>query len=480
MIEAESSNSRLSRSFLRDTENPGTSGQICENINGLRLLAGLPNIKRTVETSKWNSRAWTFQEHELSLRTLVYGKDQVYFQCPSSVFCEDIFTEVSDSTSRRRIILNTCFFGQDRGTSLGNSLAGPDHWYATHELYPDLVKSYTARSLTFDTDILAAFRGITNTLCDLTPSNWKFTNGLPEDIIDLALLWRRMVPLYRRFSSNGDPNASVLPNELAIPTYCWAAWIDSVEYPTTTQSIESLVPHFKLTDSTCKPRRVVRFVQEFGLGAAAGDRNSWKYDRDYTFATNFKQLFQPALLLDSGPKCMPQDRRWLDGVRRKYNVWISVVRTYAYTFGFRDDRPGAGNRPATLSFEAMSVNALLSGDNVGIQHDYPNNKEQCKRMYLLDKRKRRKIGWVWHVPMMDDMVGTEVPIIFLSKYPWSEEQERDALFDESLGKPYEDCMCNVMLITPLTGTSLSERLMIGKVHESCAPGMRSREQIMLV
>lgn len=46
-----------------------------------------------IRASKWNTRAWTFQERLLSKRCLFFTEGRVYFQCLSTGMSEDIFAD---------------------------------------------------------------------------------------------------------------------------------------------------------------------------------------------------------------------------------------------------------------------------------------------------------------------------------------------------------------------------------------------------
>ena len=63
--------------------------------------------------------------------------------------------------------------------------------YADYKSYTNLVKGYSSRQHTYHSDSLNAFQGA---LSSLNASyGWKFLSALPEDVFDLALLWRPMV-----------------------------------------------------------------------------------------------------------------------------------------------------------------------------------------------------------------------------------------------------------------------------------------------
>lgn len=89
-------------------------------------------------------------------------------------------------------------------------------------MYARIVESYTARNMTYPTDILAAFIGISEVMYAL--SAWKISNGLIEDVIDFVLLWPPRGVIRRRFLSNGDPSIPQGQQNLSLLTYAWSAW----------------------------------------------------------------------------------------------------------------------------------------------------------------------------------------------------------------------------------------------------------------
>jgi hypothetical protein len=58
-------------------------------ISPWQLLAKLPELSVALRKSKWQTRAWTFQEGILSRRRLFFSDHQVYFQCQPGYYTED-------------------------------------------------------------------------------------------------------------------------------------------------------------------------------------------------------------------------------------------------------------------------------------------------------------------------------------------------------------------------------------------------------
>lgn len=160
----------------------------------LRKVDMNPHV--TVDHSAWNTRAWTFQERILSLRCLYITDFQVYFTCPGILFQEEIDVVLKGETD-------------DWGPGLGPSLP----WIIkTKQLdgYLKYVSQYTTRTLSYQTDILNAFAGISHVLSKQFGTRFVF--GLPEKYFTQALLW---------YNPGHEARRSGVPE---IPSWSWAAW----------------------------------------------------------------------------------------------------------------------------------------------------------------------------------------------------------------------------------------------------------------
>ncbi|KAK5087744.1 hypothetical protein LTR70_006845 [Exophiala xenobiotica] len=115
------------------------------------FLTTLPHILHELNTFKWTTRAWCYQEAILSPRSLVFTESQVYFVCKSSMAPEvgDSLPAV-DSPGRQGIFTSTLM---DPWWECVDSKR-LSHAYIGH------VWQYTSKDLQYDQGALAAFRGI--------------------------------------------------------------------------------------------------------------------------------------------------------------------------------------------------------------------------------------------------------------------------------------------------------------------------------
>lgn len=178
---------------------------------GVHLMVSRPP-EISVQQSKWNKRAWTFQERLLSKRCLIFVQGRVYFQCRSTGMSEDIYAD-----------------GQGSGWSLDfvqaplqmlRELRSRALWF-----YTNCVSLYSSRELTKAGDVLAAFGGVSS----LMESNMMvpFAFGLPTSHLDFALLWQPASRTkLREVEKDGKQN-----NETEFPSWSWCGWMGAkIEY----------------------------------------------------------------------------------------------------------------------------------------------------------------------------------------------------------------------------------------------------------
>ncbi|KAF2667721.1 HET-domain-containing protein [Microthyrium microscopicum] len=183
-------------------------------VNSWRLFAKLPELSAVLQKSKWQTRAWTFQEGILSRRCLFFSNDQVYFQCQSGYFTEDTH---GDQTRPGWGLGFTNPFRQRVTTK------EEDHPCLAFNTYNNLVKAYSNRQHTYNSDSLNAFRGVLSAFN--TSFGWRFISALPEDVFDLALLWRPMSVARLRPRGSSQSSCDVA---CTTPTWCWTSWIGNI------------------------------------------------------------------------------------------------------------------------------------------------------------------------------------------------------------------------------------------------------------
>jgi hypothetical protein len=128
------------------------------------------DLRADFERSAWASRGWTYQEGVLSRRRLIFLDGRVSFCCRAAVWREEYTGEgnfqlihTADAFSRRDELSPLFDFGQH-------------------------IAGYTARQLTFPSDIHKAFVGIEKILAP-PEKGWPTCLGMPPAAFDYMMMW---------------------------------------------------------------------------------------------------------------------------------------------------------------------------------------------------------------------------------------------------------------------------------------------------
>jgi hypothetical protein len=107
-----------------------------------------------------------------------------------------------------------------RAQAWGESIRKKD-WDRGFGFYAEIIQEYSWKGLSYPEDVMNAFTGILSAL--ETHSGWNFTHGLPEQLIDWALLW---VPAGRH-ERRPPPQSGPL---LQFPSWSWIGWIGPITF----------------------------------------------------------------------------------------------------------------------------------------------------------------------------------------------------------------------------------------------------------
>ena len=111
----------------RYREHTGGAQQKIDSVQTLRLAVPFDTLFYPLESSRWSTRAWTYEEGLLSRRILYFTEDQVYFQCSCSVFCEDGVVENNPILARIYPASNLWNIGSPYTSDIGNGYFGSFH-----------------------------------------------------------------------------------------------------------------------------------------------------------------------------------------------------------------------------------------------------------------------------------------------------------------------------------------------------------------
>jgi Heterokaryon incompatibility protein (HET) len=174
------------------------------------LISSFPRLPNMIADSQWNTRGWTYQEARLSRRCFFFTEYQVYFVCQESSQSEAVPSDpgtnsISSLLNNNR--LNASLFGYNVVAAEG--------------LYLDRMM-FSQRRLTYESDVLDAFRGL------LARSPFITFWGVPvipagsqmDPSLGLALGFLRVRGLAdHRDSCCVDPGI----RRLGFPTWSWAS-----------------------------------------------------------------------------------------------------------------------------------------------------------------------------------------------------------------------------------------------------------------
>lgn len=164
-----------------------------------------------VESSTWVTRAWTMQEKALAKRTLIFTEEQIYWRCWGATWLEETVLEnVAYPYIKRPHAI--------AGPSDVDFSAAVQQYY---QFYEKLVVNYMRRQLSFKSDTVNAFTGISQALSAV--GNDRFHWGLPESQFGYALSWNllheqtRNMALCPIFQKDGSVH------EVQCPSWSWTA-----------------------------------------------------------------------------------------------------------------------------------------------------------------------------------------------------------------------------------------------------------------
>lgn len=168
-------------------------------------VAHIPNVQMVIQPSKWNNRAWTFQERFLSRRRLFIGEGQVYGNCYKERWGENT------DRYREEDWMKTGFW---EAQGLHDTFV--DEEQDSLAVYTEPLQQYTPRCLTFQTDILNAFAGVESILTSRVKT--AMLCGHPEKFFLESLIW---IP--------GDFGGKRrhLPG---LPSWSWASWENAISW----------------------------------------------------------------------------------------------------------------------------------------------------------------------------------------------------------------------------------------------------------
>jgi Heterokaryon incompatibility protein (HET) len=184
--------------------------------------------------SKLATRGWVLQETILSPRTLHFGSEQIFWECPNRTAAEG---EMSPSPKFSETPKNwdwhfnkrflTTFSSEPPKPSQDEREMWYNRWY-------QLVVNYSNRQLTVSTDVFPALSGLASTFSSIIQDD--YVAGLFAGNILRGLLWRM-----------ADPASNRRAESYRAPTWSWASIVGPVKFEVTmTKEKVELFPSYQL------------------------------------------------------------------------------------------------------------------------------------------------------------------------------------------------------------------------------------------
>jgi Heterokaryon incompatibility protein (HET) len=162
----------------------------------------------------WSHRAWTFQEWILSKRCLFFSHDQIMFRCQELSGLESFRPPKSTSPAAHAVIPKFWADSQCDATILPRLSLDAPIW--NFQTYADLACEYTSRQLSYASDVIRAFTGITRKL--ERSNGMAFVDAMPAGDLLRSLLWTSSAPGAQKW------------RRTYLPSWTWAAWGSHAQY----------------------------------------------------------------------------------------------------------------------------------------------------------------------------------------------------------------------------------------------------------
>ena len=161
------------------------------------------HLEESIQSSRWLTRGWTYQEFALSSRLLIFTTHQAFFvdaRYGNSLESSYFYHSESDVS---RVM-------QRGGTAISFISHIVSKPLDALGIYENAIDTYSIRELTYQNDALNAFEGIASYLNQGFRSG--FTFGLPIIFLEVGLLWFSYPP------ANGETHL-----RKGFPEYSWAS-----------------------------------------------------------------------------------------------------------------------------------------------------------------------------------------------------------------------------------------------------------------
>jgi hypothetical protein len=476
------------RSDSRPTFMGQTSRKINQNMSFLKDMALPADIRR----STWSTRGWCLQEQLLSGRLLVFWDNQVYWQCNRDMVFEDMPLELKSSqqpqpTSRQlyrmepdqeppkpKVLARVDRFhiafpkststaqaldNQERNTEvLGDGrtiVVRPP----TFTQYTSIVALYSQRNLTKQADALNAVNGLLAMIA--LGLGTEMIYGLPENMLDAALLWKAQTCLTPRCNKD-------------IPSWSWAGWQGEIEYESTVEfrpkdqnlpatsnnHLERLRP-FVTWFKASRNGGPAQLLNGTGLGISNNALNG-QLPREYAQST--QSFFSASSRQRSTSQSNPSDTSFTPQTNVRPTDWRQAETTLGFESTFMDDSHLESWDPMHLQFWTLCSSKFQNrfsrteGSSATIIRNFTDKDETLVGELVLDEERGQ-----W--PLLGSTREHIPALIVLSEAQYFTDEKLNERY--TVSKPEAEYhLYNVLLVDLDPSSGLALRKGIGKVTKS--------------
>lgn len=206
-----------------------------ETVDNMVLVVAQTPFDLAIKGSKWNTRAWTFQESIISKRRLIFTEHQVFYECNNAIWWEDTQLEVPFYTTSYTTWLHLVDeWSYRKKTVTVSNHHGPEE-YIIFKNYIGLVNEYTAREMTKISDWLRGFEGIMSAF---------------KCLVDIEFFWGLPVDLFGPMLVFATPRHKLEARREKFPSWSWTGWehkLTKSEDRTSPYAIHSSIPSTRQT-----------------------------------------------------------------------------------------------------------------------------------------------------------------------------------------------------------------------------------------